>query len=68
MNSENEIVENEKQTTPQVNAEKTMENPTFAFKGASWAALLIGVAAYLIGLFNATRVPRPAVAVNNKIE
>lgn len=54
MNSENEIVENEKQTTPQVNAEKTMENPTFAFKGASWAALLIGVAAYLIGLFNAT--------------
>ncbi len=28
--------------------------PTSAFKGASWAALLIGVAAYLIGLFNAT--------------
>jgi uncharacterized membrane protein YiaA len=27
--------------------------PTSAFKGASWAALLIGVAAYLIGLFNA---------------
>ncbi len=54
MNIENEVVENEKQTTPQVNAAKTMENPTFAFKGASWAALLIGVAAYLIGLFNAT--------------
>ena len=28
--------------------------PTAAFKGASWAALLIGVAAYLLGLFNAT--------------
>lgn len=27
--------------------------PTSAFKGASWAALLIGVSAYLIGLFNA---------------
>jgi uncharacterized membrane protein YiaA len=27
--------------------------PTPAFKGASWAALLVGVAAYLIGLFNA---------------
>ncbi|MCM3163458.1 inner membrane protein YiaA [Metabacillus litoralis] len=28
--------------------------PTAAFKGASWSALLIGVTAYLIGLFNAT--------------
>ena len=28
--------------------------PTAAFKGASWAALFIGVVAYLIGLFNAT--------------
>src|SRR5690625_6471595 len=28
--------------------------PTAAFKGASWAALLIGVTAYLLGLFNAT--------------
>ena len=27
--------------------------PTAAFKGASWAALLIGASAYLIGLFNA---------------
>jgi uncharacterized membrane protein YiaA len=27
--------------------------PTAAFKGASWAALLIGVSAYFIGLFNA---------------
>ncbi|WP_425287837.1 inner membrane protein YiaA [Oceanobacillus limi] len=28
--------------------------PTSAFKGASWSALLIGVVAYLIGLYNAT--------------
>ncbi|MGE7020982.1 inner membrane protein YiaA [Solibacillus cecembensis] len=27
--------------------------PTSAFKGASWVALLIGVTAYFIGLFNA---------------
>lgn len=28
--------------------------PTGAFKGAAWGALLIGVSAYLIGLYNAT--------------
>ena len=28
--------------------------PTAAFKGATWAALLVGVSAYLIGLFNAS--------------
>jgi len=28
--------------------------PTQSFKGASWAALLIGAGAYFIGLFNAT--------------
>ena len=50
MNNEDEILENEKQTSSQMNA----ENPTLAYKGASWGALLIGVAAYLIGLFNAT--------------
>ncbi|WP_407933992.1 inner membrane protein YiaA [Aquibacillus rhizosphaerae] len=33
---------------------KVEGEPTAAFKGASWAALLVGVAAYLIGLFNAT--------------
>lgn len=54
MNNEYEVVENEKLATSQVAAEKVTENPTLAFKGASWAALLIGVAAYLIGLFNAT--------------
>ena len=37
-----------------VKLERKEGEPTLAFKGASWAALLIGVAAYLIGLFNAT--------------
>lgn len=34
--------------------ERVEGEPTPAFKGASWAALIIGVGAYLIGLFNAT--------------
>ncbi|MFJ7981520.1 inner membrane protein YiaA [Lysinibacillus xylanilyticus] len=34
--------------------ERKEGEPTSAFKGASWAALLVGVASYLIGLFNAT--------------
>jgi len=32
---------------------QTTYRPTAAFVGASWAALLIGMAAYLIGLWNA---------------
>ncbi|AZB41084.1 hypothetical protein CEF21_01300 [Bacillus sp. FJAT-42376] len=38
---------------PKVKAERKEGEPTAAFKGASWAALVVGVAAYLIGLFNA---------------
>lgn len=33
---------------------KAKGEPTAAFKGASWAALFIGIGAYLIGLFNAS--------------
>jgi len=33
---------------------QTSYRPTAAFVGASWAALLLGMAAYLIGLWNAT--------------
>lgn len=33
---------------------QTPYRPTAAFVGASWAALLLGMAAYLIGLWNAT--------------
>lgn len=36
-----------------VKIERSPGEPTVAFQGASWAALLIGVSAYLIGLFNA---------------
>lgn len=35
------------------NQAKEPQKPTAAFVGASWMALLLGVAAYLIGLFNA---------------
>jgi uncharacterized membrane protein YiaA len=38
---------------PKKKEERKEGEPTAAFKGASWAALLVGVAAYLIGLFNA---------------
>ncbi|MCM3490782.1 hypothetical protein M3689_15820 [Alkalihalophilus marmarensis] len=36
-----------------VKVERKEGESTAAFKGASWAALLVGVSAYLIGLFNA---------------
>ena len=45
------ISEKEEELTVQY--ERKEGEPTAAFKGASWGALLIGVAAYLIGLFNA---------------
>ncbi|MTH54086.1 hypothetical protein GKZ89_11765 [Bacillus mangrovi] len=38
---------------PKMKPERKEGEPTAAFKGASWSALVIGVAAYLIGLFNA---------------
>lgn len=54
MSNEHEILlDNEKQKEPKFKADRKDGEPTVAFKGASWAALLVGVAAYLIGLFNA---------------
>lgn len=51
---ENEVfVDKEKQEKPKVKIERKEGEPTAAFKGASWGALLVGVSAYLIGLFNA---------------
>lgn len=44
----------DKQTESRRKVERKQGEPTAAFKGASWAALMVGVAAYLIGLFNAT--------------
>ncbi|MGD7007305.1 inner membrane protein YiaA [Metabacillus sp. 84] len=38
---------------PKRKPERKEGEPTAAFKGASWSALVVGVAAYLIGLFNA---------------
>src|SRR5690625_3930280 len=46
------VTDNENDT--KIKFERKEGEPTCAFKGASWAALLIGVSAYLIGLFNAT--------------
>lgn len=48
-----DLFNKEKQNEPKLKVERKDGEPTSAFKGASWAALLIGVSAYLIGLFNA---------------
>ncbi len=48
------LLDNGKQNDSKMKEERREGEPTSAFKGASWAALLVGVAAYLIGLFNAT--------------
>lgn len=48
-----ELFNREKQTDSKVKVERRVGEPTPAFKSASLAALIIGVSAYLIGLFNA---------------
>ncbi|MEK4301736.1 inner membrane protein YiaA [Oceanobacillus sp. FSL W8-0428] len=54
MASEPKIVtDRQEDVEPKIKIERKEGEPTAAFKGASWAALLIGVSAYLIGLFNA---------------
>jgi uncharacterized membrane protein YiaA len=54
MSSEHEVSLNKaEQNKPKVRVERKEGEPTSAFKGASWGALLVGVAGYLIGLFNA---------------
>ncbi|AQX54621.1 YiaA/YiaB family protein [Priestia flexa] len=55
MANEHELFpEKRNQDEPKVKVERKEGEPTSAFKGASWGALLIGVVAYLVGLFNAT--------------
>jgi uncharacterized membrane protein YiaA len=55
MSNEHEVrLDNENQNDPKLKVERKEGEPTSAFKGASWGALLVGVAAYLIGLFNAS--------------
>ena len=53
MANEREIPSISEEEEIAVHYERKEGEPTVAFKGASWGALLIGVAAYLIGLFNA---------------
>ncbi|WP_087972228.1 inner membrane protein YiaA [Oceanobacillus rekensis] len=48
------LLDMEKEDDSNVELERREGEPTSAFKGASWAALLIGVGSYFIGLFNAT--------------
>ncbi|KMK95648.1 inner membrane protein YiaA [Rossellomorea marisflavi] len=50
--NDNPFVQNEEKK-PKPKVERKEGEPTAAFKGASWAALIIGLGAYLIGLFNA---------------
>lgn len=55
MFDDNEVLlDKGKQNEPQMKVERKAGEPTPAFKGASWAALVVGIAAYLIGLYNAT--------------
>lgn len=54
MSKDNDVLLNkENRNELKVKEQRKEGEPTQAFKGASWAALLVGVAAYLIGLFNA---------------
>ncbi|WP_026672957.1 inner membrane protein YiaA [Alkalihalobacterium bogoriense] len=55
MSEENEVVveQVEHVEKPRPKLERREGEPTAAFKGATWAALLLGVSSYLIGLFNA---------------
>lgn len=48
------IIEEDQETRPKIKFERKEGEPTAAFKGASWAALIVGVGAYFIGLFNAS--------------
>jgi uncharacterized membrane protein YiaA len=55
MSNDSEVLfDKGKQNDPKLKVERKDGEPTAAFKGASWAALLVGVAGYLIGLFNAS--------------
>lgn len=48
-----DLFEREKRDESKPKLERKDGEPTAAFKGASWAALLIGISAYLLGLYNA---------------
>lgn len=56
MSNENEVVlDKVKQNElKKMKVERKEGEPTSAFKGASWGALLVGISAYLVGLFNSS--------------
>ena len=53
-NEPEDLFNSEKRIESKLKIERKDGEPTPAFKGASLAALIIGVSAYLIGLFNAS--------------
>ncbi len=54
LNNKEGMLEKNEPEEHKIEIKRVEGEPTAAFKGASWSALLIGVTAYLIGLFNAT--------------
>jgi len=55
MSNDNEVLlDKGNQNDSKMKVERKEGEPTPVFKGASWAALLVGATAYLIGLYNAT--------------
>ena len=55
MSNDNEVLlDKGNQNDSKLKVERKEGEPTPVFKGASWAALLVGATAYLIGLYNAT--------------
>jgi len=52
-NNNEDLFDMEKQNAPKMKIKRKDGEPTPVFKGASWAALVIGVSAYLLGLYNA---------------
>jgi uncharacterized membrane protein YiaA len=52
-NDQEILLDKGKQKDPKLKVQRKEGEPTPAFIGASWGALLVGVAAYFIGLFNA---------------
>jgi uncharacterized membrane protein YiaA len=53
-NNNDTPLENGEMEKPKAKIQRVEGEPTAAFKGASWAALFVGVIAYLLGLYNAT--------------
>jgi len=52
-NEDEDLFDVEKQNSPNMKVKRKYGEPTPVFKGASLAALVIGVSAYLLGLYNA---------------